>query len=237
MKRLAAIIGFVLLSLAWNASAEEQTVNFSGEWTFNQEKSDSTSRVTPIGSAAAAKVPVGRVPYPKMQAGRAAGAKLPPGVQPKPKAPISPPVAARGAVMNPNVMTGRGFGGGTFDGTTPVATDVPLVITQTATEMHIVNALSINGKNVPNTETYKLDGNKYKETIQDNSGSEITREIEASLKKNKIKIEIVTDTPERGRFRTTREFTLSEDGRTLTVEASFQGPKALSSQKMVYDRR
>ncbi len=225
MKRLATAVGFVLLSLGLNASAEERMVNFSGKWVFNKEKSDPTSRVTTIGQAAGPKAPIKRIP----------GSKLPPGRRPGSKTPAGSPPAVGAAVRKPNVMRGRGFGG-TFDGTIPIAIDVPLVITQTATEMHIANALKINGKNVPNKEIYKLDGEKHQVTIQDNSGTEVKREIKASLKKDKIIIEVITNTPNRGRFRTTREFALSEDGRTLTVKASSQSPYLLSSQKLVYDK-
>ena len=231
MKRLAAFIGSVCLSLGLMGPAQDQTGNFSGKWILNNEKSDSEPRVTPIGRTAGPKTPMGPTARPHPPVQNTPGAKSPAGLPPNAKTPGTSPVGG---------MSGNGigyvYGGASFNGLTPIADDVPLIITQTETQMRIVNALRVNGNNVPNDETYILDGKAHEETIQDNSDTELKREIKASLKKNKITIEVVTPNPQGRMFRTTREFSLSKDGRTLTVKVSAQSQYFLSSQKMVYDK-
>lgn len=230
MKKLVLSFALLALGLAWNASAKDPAGNFSGRWTFNSEKSDPVARVTPIGRAAGFQAQTGPGVGPRAPLGRTAQSK-PPVVQ-------SPPPGNAGRI--PGTTTGagvgRGIGAGTFDGTTPVATEVPLAITHTETEFMVVNALRINGMNVPNRESYRLDRDKYEETVKGEEDAELKREIQVSVKKNRITIEIVNINKEGGKFRTTREFTLSGDGKTLTVKASSQAPHLLSSQKMVYDR-
>ena len=231
MKRLAAVIGSMCLSLGLCVQASGQTGNFSGKWILNKEKSDPAPRVTPVGrTTPSPKTRTGPPIGPKTQRKLPAGARNPADL---------PPLAKKQATA-PNVMRGQGIGsvpgGATFDGTTRVADDVPLVITQTAKQMRIVNALRVNDNNVPNTETYMLDGKKHEVTFQANSGSELTRETKASLKKNKITIEVVTLDPQGRKLRTTRTFSLSEDGGTLTVEVSSQSLTFLSSQKLVYEK-
>ena len=231
MKRLTTVIGFMYLSLCLSVPASGQTENFSGKWIFNKEKSDPAPRVTPVGrTSPSPKTRTGPPIRPETQR------KLSPGVQ----RPVDLPPLAKKQVAAPNVMRGKGIGsvpgGATFDGVTRVADDVPLVITLTGKQMQIVNALRVNDNNVPNTETYTLDGKKHKKTIQSISGVGLNREIQASLKKNKITIEVVTLDPQGKKLRTTRTFSLSEDGRTLTVEVSSQSLGFLSIQKMVYEK-
>ena len=232
MKQFSAVVILLALGAALNASAKDPVADFSGRWIFNTEKSDPVARVTPIGRAAGFQAPTGTGAGPRAPVGPAAQSNTNTWPAQKP-----PP----GNVNNiPNAKTGvgvgRGIGAGTFDGKTPVAKEVPLVITVTETELIVVNALKINGMSVPNKESYRLDKKKYEETARDGAGEEIKREIKVSLKKNKITIEILNISKDGGKFRTTRDFLLSEDGKTLTVEASSQAPNLLSSQKMVYDR-
>ncbi|MBN2320474.1 MAG: hypothetical protein JXR49_15455 [Acidobacteria bacterium] len=231
MKRPAAVIGSMCFSLVLSVLASGQTGNFSGKWILNNEKSDSEPRVTPIGRTASPRKPIGRTVRPHPPLKNPPGAKSSANLPPTAKIPS----AAPGGGTSGNRI-GYVYGSASFDGSTPVADDVPLVITQTAKQMRIVNALKVKGANVPNTETYTLDGKKYEKTIQGISGTELKREIKASLKKNKITIEVVTLDPQGRKFRTTREFSLSEDGQTLTVELSSQSQNYLSSQKMVYDK-
>ncbi len=231
MKRLTAVIGSLCLSLGLMSTAQGQAGNFSGKWILNNEKSDSEPRVTPIGRTAGPKTPMGPTARPHPPVQNPPGAKSPAGLPPNAKAPGTPPV--RGMSGD---GTGSVYGGATFDGLTPVATDVPLIIDQNATQIRIMNALRVNGNNVTNTESYNLDGKKYEKTIQANSGAEFKREIKASLKKNRITIEVVNSNPQGRLFRTTREFSLSKDGRTLTVKMSAQSQYFLSSQEMVYDK-
>ena len=237
MKRAAAAIIFLALGLGLNASAEDPAMNFSGRWIFNDEKSDPVARVTPIGRAAGLQTQVGGGADVRTPTGRQAGPNAPAGKVP-PAGKI-PPGGNAGRIADPGTggRIGYGIGGGTFDGTTPVANDVPLIMNHTGTELEIANALRVNGMNVPNRESYTLDGKKYEEAARGNAGVEGTREVKASLKKNRIKIEVVNLYPEGRKFRTTREFSLSEDGMTLTVEASSQSAYLLSSQKMVYDKK
>ena len=231
MKRLAAFIGIMCLSLGLSVPVSGQTGDFSGKWILNKEKSDSAPRVTPVG-----RTP----PSPKTRTGPPIGPKTQRKLQPGINNPVDLPPLAKKQATAPGVKSGNRIGsvsgGATFDGTTPIADDVPLVITRSGKQMRIVNALRVNDKNVPNTETYTLDGKKHEVTIQAKSGSELTREIKASLKKNKITIEVVTLNPQGGKLRTTRTFSLSEDGRTLAVEVSSQSLNFMSSQKMVYEK-
>ena len=232
MRPLAAILAVLFfLASGPGASAADPEADFTGSWIFNTEKSDPVARVTPIGRAAGPGAMTAAGPGSRPPIGRQA----PPGNPPPKQSPAGNPQRVPEALQSPGVF--RGIGGGTFDGTIPVATDVPLVLTRTGTELQVVNALRIKGMSVPNKESYTLDGKKHEDTVKGNAGSGVKREIKASLKKNRIKIEIVNTYPDGGKFRTTREFSLSGDGKTLTVEASSQTPHLLSSQKMVYDRQ
>jgi hypothetical protein len=238
MRRLTAIVGFSALCLGLNALAADNSIDFSGKWILNIEKSDPTPRKTVIGRAAAdgrggtradgsisrvggrfgSGMPSGRVDG-GMAGGRAGGGM------------------AGGRAGDGNVNPGIGMDGGTFDGESLIARDVPLVITQTETEIKILISLKINGRNVPNVENYRLDGEKHEETVSfglNGEGKQITK---AKLDKNKLAIEITAYNPQGAKFLKNKEFSLSKDGKTMTLKVAVQSPLFLSSEQRVYDKQ
>ena len=111
------------------------------------------------------------------------------------------------------------------------------MITQTGTEIKIISTLKVNEKNLPNVEDYKLDGEEHEMTIPFGTDAESKRKTKAKLDKNKIAIEITTYNPLGRKFQTNKEFSLSKDGKTLTLKVSTQSPFLLTSEKRVYDKQ
>jgi hypothetical protein len=142
----------------------------------------------------------------------------------------------RGRIGGGTLNPGIGMDGGTFDSESLIARDVPLVITQTETEIKIINTLKVKGENVPNIENYRLDGEEHEETIPFGPDDEAKKISKAKLNKNKIKIEITSFNPEGRKFLTNKEFSLSKDGKTLTLVVSMQSPFLLTSEKRVYEK-
>jgi len=147
---------------------------------------------------------------------------------------------APGNVRNPIVgvytAPDAGIYGGMSGSTSLVAKDAPWVLTLTGTSLSIRNDYKINGRNFPHIETYVLDGKKHEETIAGRRG-DIVKTTRASLKKNKIKIEITMIDQQGNRSINEKEFKLSKDGATLTLEETQELIYQRITEKQVFDRR
>ena len=140
----------------------------------------------------------------------------------------------------PGGFPGGGMPGGPAGGKGPQAAPqpVPTVIQQTENEMHITSTMmGMDGKAMPLIENYKLDGKELVEMLPvPNSADKVKKTTRAALKKNKFQVRIETKAPQ-GTTEITREYSLSKDGNTLTLEISTNMPMYRSVQKLVYNKQ
>jgi hypothetical protein len=194
MKILSAVICFSVLCLTFYAFAADDAVNFSGTWVLDSKESDPFPR--PVMSLGAEP---GR--------GGMGGGMGGPG--------------GGGGFGGPG--GGGGFGGPGGGGRGPGGQPVqpseppPLVIKQTESEIEIANTMKMGGKDFPVVEKFKLDG-KDVEDMAPVMGSQtpVKRITQVSLKKNKLQVKQKTKNPA-GDNETKKEYSLSKDGRQLTL--------------------
>jgi hypothetical protein len=221
MKRVAMLVGFTFICLYLNAWAAEEPAGFSGTWILDAKKSDAFPK--PIMDMGAP--PVGDV---SMGGGGGFG--------------------GMGGGMPPGGMGGGGGGfggmGGGFPGggkgpqTPPVP--APMVIQQTESDMRITSIWKgMDGKDMPIIENYKLDGKDLVEMMPvPNSENKIKKTTKAKLKKNKFQVEIETSAPPpQGQSGTKKEYEVSKDGKTLTLEITTSMGMFRTIQKQVYNRQ
>ena len=140
---------------------------------------------------------------------------------------------------------GGGFGGGGFGGGFPGAKmpsgpAIPMVIQQTATEIKITTTTF--GK--PVVETYSLDGKQVVEIAPPppNSKEQGKKKTKVSLKKNTLTIQQTTSYTQ-SETSSKKEYSLSQDGQTLTVKTKTNSVFAggfggnLTEQKQVYIKK
>jgi hypothetical protein len=99
----------------------------------------------------------------------------------------------------------------------------------------------INGKEMPVVEAYKLDGKDVVEMIKvPNAENPLKRTTKVTLKKNKFEIRTVTPNPQ-GKNEIKKEYSLSKDGKVLTVKTSTRNQMGMNVfdtvQKQVYDKQ
>ena len=94
----------------------------------------------------------------------------------------------------------------------------PLVIKQTESEIEIARTMKgMDGKDFPLVENLKLDGKDMEDTVPAmGSQNPVKRITQVSLKKNKLQVKQKTKNPT-GDSDTKREYSLSKDGRQLTL--------------------
>jgi hypothetical protein len=128
-----------------------------------------------------------------------------------------------------------GKGGG---GAQPSQQTAPLVIQQTENEMHISNTVKgMDGKDIPMAEHYKLDGKEVVAMVPvPNSPNQVKITTKATSKKSKLQIRQTTISPQ-GNSESKKEYTMSKDGKTLTLEIMTTMLTFQSIQKLVYNRR
>lgn len=221
MKRLATIVGFTILCMYLNTWAAEEPGSFSGTWILDSKKSDAFPRpIMDMGS------PVGDV-----SRGGGFGGGMGGGM---------PPGGGMGGPGGGMGGPGGGMPGGAGGGRGPQAPQqpVPVVIQQTESEMHITSTMKgMDGKEIPIIENYKLDGKELVEMVPvPNSADKFKKTTKATLKKNKFQVRIATSTPQ-GLSETNKEYSLSKDGKTLTLEISTSMSMFRSIQKLVYNKQ
>ncbi|NLV32238.1 MAG: hypothetical protein GXY47_13915 [Acidobacteria bacterium] len=135
---------------------------------------------------------------------------------------------------------GGGFPGG-FPGPKSKAPEAPaepppLVIEQTAGSIRVTN--TVNGR--PIIENFPLDGEEKVEMVPvPNSEQQGKKKTKVSLKKNKLKIQEVTETAAT-RNEIKKEFELSDGGKTLTLKIKTTNQMGMmvnqTEQKLVYHK-
>jgi len=221
MKRISLFAGLSLISLCLNVWAADEAANFSGNWIPDVNKSDAAPRfiMPPMGSAVG-DVSMGRGGMGGgMPGGGMGGGMGMPG----------------GGMGGP----GGGMGGPGAAKSAPPPRLLPMLIEQTETEMRITSKMQgPGGQEVPIVEVYKLDNKDVVEMVAAPFSKEkVKRKISAKLKKNKFQVRTETDNapPMTGSNAVKKEFSLSKDGKTLTVEVTNVG-MFQSVQKIVYNK-
>jgi hypothetical protein len=118
---------------------------------------------------------------------------------------------------------GRGGGGGGGGGGT-------LTIKQTGTEL----AVTSEGRQGPQTMTYKLDGSPSSNEVMGRGGAQTVKST-AKWEGSNLTIETTRDF--QGMSITTKEVrSLSADGKTMTIESTTQTPQGEMKRKTVYTK-
>ncbi len=118
----------------------------------------------------------------------------------------------------------------------------PMVIKHSGKEIQIITTMNMGGKEMPIIENYTLDGkDTVQETAVPNSQEKSERKTKAKQKKNKITISTKTTTTST-QNEVKKEFSLSKDGKVLTLKISNQtvtnGMSSRSTvQKIVYNKQ
>jgi hypothetical protein len=222
-------IGFAVLILGSSAWAADQEQSFGGTWLLDSKNSDPYPH--PIANLGAPGLGPGG------QAGGMGGGMggmgggmggMGGGM----------PGGGMGGGMPGGMGGGRGMGGGTPGGGMgrgpQVANqNVPLVIEQTGNEIKMTRTMTVNGKEMPFVETFKCDGSEQPATIPIPNSEPAKTLTTATLKKGKLQIRTVTEYP-KSKSEAKREFSLSKDGKTLTMKSSATSPFGEMVQKQVY---
>ena len=97
----------------------------------------------------------------------------------------------------------------------------------------------MDGKEAPIIENYTLDEKKLEEMVQAPFSTEkVKKTTKAKLKKNKFRVDIVTaGVPPQPQTNLKKEYELSKDGKTLTLEVTNDMGMFQSIQKLVYKKQ
>jgi len=223
MKRLISILFLSLLFLVLNAWAADQTVNLAGTWILDGQKSDPFPH--PLQNLGAPQMGGSQG---NLEGGGGGG--------------------GRGGTLSGGDMgggmPGGGMGGGMPRGgtrgpgmgTVPAQTP-PMIIEQNETQLKISRTGMVQGKPTPVFETYLLDGEEHAQTTQiPGSPDPIKVVTSTKLKKNSLQVHITTYGPKnKGEMK--REFSLSKDGKTLTVNSTNSTPTGDWVQRQVYHKQ
>jgi hypothetical protein len=219
MKRLA-IICFGVLCLGVLAGAADSPADFSGTWILDTKNSD---------------------PFPHPVMGLAGGLDMSGGD-------IS---SDSSGGRSGGTLSGRDMGGGRGGGMTgrmpggraggrgaaAPTEEPPMVIHQSETELEISRTAKVNGQDVPVVDKYKTDGSEAISSVPiPNSADQIKISTKAKLKKNKLVIQTTNYYPQ-GKSEIKREYTLSKDGKTLTLNTTNVGARGQLVQKQIFRKQ
>ncbi|MBN1568959.1 MAG: hypothetical protein JXA73_14005 [Acidobacteria bacterium] len=224
MKRLATIAGFTIIFLCTNIWAADTPVSFSGTWIINMEKSDAVARpIMGPGNSGVGDVSRGG-------GGFGGGMGMPSGG-------MGGGGFGGGMGMPPGGMGGPGGGPAPKAPQNPS----PLVIEQTETDMKITSYMKgMDGKDAPMVESFKLDEKDLVEMVPAPFSKEkVKKTTNTKLKKNKfqVRIETANAPPAQGSAKLKKEYSLSKDGKTLTLEVSNNMGFMPTVQKLVYNKQ
>jgi hypothetical protein len=122
-----------------------------------------------------------------------------------------------------------------------VTTETRLTIQQTDKEIQLATVITTNGQQGPPIiENFKLDGEEKVQMMKSPNSSVETKQVtKAKLKKDKLEINTSTTYPPSPQYNASmtmdmkREYSLSKDGKTLTIKMSMGGMMPWS-QKLIY---
>jgi hypothetical protein len=221
MKRLVTIVGISVLCLCLNILAADEPVSLAGTWIIDNAKSDAVARmVMGPGNSGVGDVSMGGGGFGGGFGGGMGGGGF------------------GGGMGGP----GGGMGGPGGAGKKPQAppNPSPLIIEQTESAMKITSMMKgMDGNDAPIIEDYKLDGKKLEEMVQAPFSTEkVKKTTKANVKKNKFRVDIVTaGVPPQPQTALKKEYELSKDGKTLTLEVTNDMGMFLSIQKLVYNKQ
>jgi len=215
MKLLISILVLVLLCICANTSSADEVVNVAGTWILDAKHSDP-------------------LPHPLPNLGAPQFGSPGSDIDAAPRGSSTP--ASRD--VTPNYGSGGdrtgggmpGFGRG-LQSETP---SVPMVIEQNGTDLKISRTSRLQGKEVPVTENYILDGADHAQTTQLSGSPDPVKIVtSAKPKKNSVLVRILINNPN-NKTEVKREFLLSKNGKTLTVKSSNKTQMGEMIQEQVY---
>ena len=222
MKRLAAIVVFPIFCLWMNVWAADEPVSFSGTWIIDNAKSDAVARmIMGPGNSGVGDVSMGGGGF-----GGGFGGGMPGG--------------GFGGGMGGPGGAGMGGPGGAGKGPQAPQNPSPLTIEQTENVMKITSIMKgMDGKEAPIIESFTLDEKKLEEMVQAPFSTEkVKKTTKAKLKKNKFRVDVVTaGVPPQPQTSMKKEYELSKDGKTLTLEVTNDMGMFQSIQKLVYKKQ
>ena len=213
--RNLAMVGLIAIFPILGASAADQPVSFSGTWMLNDKKSDPFPHPV-VFAGSSLDMSGGDIGADRSsRGGTPSGMDMGGGM----------PTGGRGMQM-PGGMGAQA----------PVKTP-PLVIQQSETEMEISRITNANGKEIPIIDKYKTDGSENVSMVPvPNSPNPVKVVTRATLNKNKFVV-IMASSTSQGKNEVKREYSLSKDGKTLTLNTTNTGPKGQLVQKQVYQKQ
>ena len=222
MKRLIPILLFSLLCLILNTWAAEQPANLAGTWILDAKKSDPFPQ------------PLRNLGAPQM-GGSSRGEDMDGGGRGSSPASRDTGEGMPGGGMGGGIPggSGRGFGRGPQS----TAQSAPMVIEQRETELRISRTGVVMGKETPVLESYLLDGAEHTQMTQLSGSPDPVKVVtSAKLKKNSLQVRITIHGPN-NKTEVKKEFSLSKDGKTLTVKSQNTTPMGVMVQDQVYHKQ
>ena len=230
MKRAILVMGIAFLCLAVVGLAGEPVPNLTGTWVLDAKNSDPFLR--PIKNLGAPGMTGG---MPGGMGGGFPGGGMGGGM-PGGGMGGGMPGGMGGGLPGPGAgAKGPGAGAGGFK--PPSET---MVIHQTENEIEITRIIEANGKEMPIKEKYKLsEGEQINMVPVPNVADPVKMVTKVSWKKNKMKIHTTSFYPN-NKTETKKEYSLSKDGKVLTVNTSSNSNASAMGelvQKQIYNRQ
>jgi hypothetical protein len=215
MKQLISILVLSLLCVCVNTWPADEVVNLAGTWILDAQNSDPF--LHPLPNLGAPQL-----------GSRGSDTDAAPRGSGTPASRDTTPAYGSGGDRSGSGMRGLGRGP---QSATP---SVPMVIEQSGTDLKISRTSRIQGKEVPVTETYILDGAEHAQTTQLSGSPDPVKVVtSAKPKKNSVLVRILINNPN-NKTEVKREFLLSKDGKTLTVKSSSKTQMGEMIQDQVY---
>jgi hypothetical protein len=215
MKQLISILVLSLLCVCVNTWSADEVVNLAGTWILDAQNSDPFPHPLPNLGA-------------PQFGSRGSDTDAAPRGSSTPASRDTKPDYGSGGGRSDGGM--RGFGRGPQSATP----SVPMVIEQNGTDLKISRTSRVQGKEVPVTETYILDGADHAQTTQVSGSPDPVKGVtNAKPKKNSVLVRILINNPS-NKTEVKREFLLSKDGKTLTVKSSNKTQMGEMIQDQVY---
>ena len=219
MEKTTLIIGIIVLCLSSGPWAAGQDADFSGTWILDAKNSDPFPRPI-MNLSAPTNVEMGG----GFGGMGGMGGGMPPG--------------GMGGGMPGGGMPGAGPGG---KGPQAPPEYGPLVIKQSSGDIQISTTMSMNGKEMPLAEAYKLDGNEVVEKVPaPNSPDGLKKTTKVTLKKNKLQVRVAVFNPQ-GKNETRKDYSLSKDGKTMTLHTKTTSSMGMmvfqTEQKQIFTRQ
>jgi hypothetical protein len=196
------------------ASAADQPVSFSGTWNLDSKESEPFLHPV-VGLTGGLELSRGNITGDSADAGTLKSRDMGGG----------------------GMQSGGGMGMAGGRGAQAIAVTPPLVIRQSETGIEISRITKVNDKEVSVFDKYKVDGREDVLMVQvPNTPNPVKVTTKATLKKGKFVINMINHHPN-GKIEMKREYSLSKDGKTLTLNTTNTTMKGQLVQKQVYHKQ